>query len=718
MFSDQHLHKLTSINSIERLLDFLRQELDWPLADGDVESLTFEYEPEDLGLKPEHAPKINRIYQIRSMTKDQPWGIFFIDFENKKLPITLMRRILNHLRVKNRSQAIQSWNAGDLLFMTTYGEEAEGMREVAFAHFHQQAGDLPTLNVFQWDAQDTEAKLKTTYQTLRGNLGWPADINDADAWRNQWRQPFKHKAGHTIRTAKGLAEKLAELSRQIRDRVNEVLAAETEKGPVTKLYIAFKGALIHDLKAEDFADTFAQTITYGLFSAAVSRRYPEEAGSKSLTTETITEVVPETNPFLREVLATFLDVGGRKKGGIDFDELGIQDVVELLRSDETDMRAILEDFGNRRQGEDPVIHFYEDYLKAYNKNLKIKRGVFYTPQPVVSYIVRSVNELLQTEFGVEDGLASTVTWGDIAAKNPDINTPEGTNSDDPFVVILDPATGTATFLIEVIDVIHKHLKAKWKASPDSCWAMLRDAKPPQEGAKQAFDEFWNAYVPDHLLRRLYGYELMMAPYAIAHMKVGLKLTETGYRYRSNQRVRIYLTNALEPASEIQARLALDWEALAHEALAVRAVKETQRFTVVIGNPPYSGHSANSSKDAKGKRNFIGKLVHDYYFVDGKPLGEKNPKWLQDDYVKFLRFGQYLIEQAGVGALGMITNHSYLDNPTFRGMRRSLMQSFDELRFLDLHGNSKRKEVAPDGSRDENVFDIQQGVAICQLVKLR
>ncbi|HCM74562.1 MAG TPA: hypothetical protein DIS87_10540, partial [Armatimonadetes bacterium] len=214
------------------------------------------------------------------------------------------------------------------------------------------------------------------------------------------------------------------------------------------------------------------------------------------------------------MLATFLDVGGRKKGGIDFDELGIQDVVELLRSDETDMRAILEDFGNRRQGEDPVIHFYEDYLKAYNKNLKIKRGVFYTPQPVVSYIVRSVNELLQTEFGVEDGLASTVTWGDIAAKNPDINTPEGTNSDDPFVVILDPATGTATFLIEVIDVIHKHLKAKWKASPDSCWAMLRDAKPPQEGAKQAFDEFWNAYVPDHLLRRLYGYELMMAPYAI------------------------------------------------------------------------------------------------------------------------------------------------------------------------------------------------------------
>lgn len=744
MLRDRHIQRLASINSLEALLEFLREDLGWPITEADPESVTFSFTADELGLKEEHFPKINAIYQIRPIAANQPWGIFFIDFENRRLPVTLMRRILNALVVKKRggSSVGSGWNAGDLLFMTTYGEEAEGMREVAFAHFHQQAGDLPTLNVLQWDALDAPAKLKTTYDSLRENLGWPPDTADGDAWREQWRKPFKHRIGHVIRTAKGLAEKLAERSRDIRDRVSEVLEAETETGPMTRLYSAFKEALIHDLKNADFADTFAQTVTYGLFSAAVSRRYPEEAGAKSLTAESVAEIVPETSPFLREVLATFLDVGGRKKGGLDFDELGVQEVVELLRSDGTDMRAILEDFGNRKQGEDPVIHFYEDYLKAYNKKLKVKRGVFYTPQPVVSYIVRSVNELLQTEFGIEDGLASTITWGEMAAKNKDITIPKGTDPDSPFVVILDPATGTATFLVEVIDVIYNQLQRKWKEQgPAACFALLRHTK--HDPRSTTFRDFWNAYVPDHLLPRLYGYELMMAPYAIAHMKVGLKLGETGYRFGSSQRVRIYLTNALEPASELQARLALDWEALAHEAMAVKAVKETQRFTVVIGNPPYSGHSANDSTTVtnlrpgatywvstkkgmkqrtvgpKGKkiveRNFIGNLVHDYYFVDGVPLGEKNPKWLQDDYVKFLRFGQYLIQQAGVGALGMITNHGYLDNPTFRGMRRSLMQSFDELRFLDLHGNSKKKEVAPDGSKDENVFDIMQGVAVCLLV---
>jgi predicted helicase len=415
----------------------------------------------------------------------------------------------------------------------------------------------------------------------------------------------------------------------------------------------------------------------------VSRRYPEEKGSKSLTTETISEIVPETNPFLREVLATFLDVGGRKKGGIDFDELGVQDVVELLRSDETDMRAILEDFGNRKQGEDPVIHFYEDYLKAYNKELKVKRGVFYTPQPVVSYIVRSVHELLQTEFGIEDGLASTITWGEMAARPPlpsaregrgegeRIKIPEPMKPEDPFVVILDPATGTATFLVEVIDVVHKHLQKKWKDNRAACWALLRLPNTQHPTPNTSFRDFWNAYVPDHLLPRLYGYELMMAPYAIAHMKVGLKLGETGYNFASSQRVRIYLTNALEPASELQARLALDWEALAHEAMAVKAVKETQRFTVVIGNPPYSSVSSNLGPEER-------KLIDPYRSVAGQRIRERGAlqleKNLQDDYVKFIRLSQLIADAVPIFVQGMVTNHAYLANPTLRGMRSSLLST--------------------------------------------
>jgi len=403
-----------------------------------------------------------------------------------------------------------------------------------------------------------------------------------------------------------------------------------------------------------------------------------------LVAENVTDMVPVTNPFLREMLDTFLKIGGRKNG-IDFDELGIQDVVELLRGDETDLPTILRDFGNRTRSEDPVSHFYEHFLSAYNKRLKIQRGVFYTPQPVVSYIVRSVHELLQTNFGLEDGLASTTTWGEMAARHDGLKIPDGVQPTEPFVQILDPATGTATFLVEVIDVIHHTLTEKWKQ---------QHLSDDQQRAA------WNDYVPKHLLPRLHGYELMMAPYAIAHMKIGLKLYETGYHFGSDERARIYLTNALEPPQDFSDRLAFDAPALAHEAQAVNAVKRHQRFTVVIGNPPYSGTSANTGE-------WISKLVQDYYQVDGVGLGERNPKWLQDDYVKFIRAGQFLCSQTPLAVFGFITNHGYIDNPTFRGMRQSLLTSFRELWVLDLHGNIKKKETTSDGGLDENVFDIQQ-----------
>jgi len=395
------------------------------------------------------------------------------------------------------------------------------------------------------------------------------------------------------------------------------------------------------------------------------------------------------------MLQTFLTAGGRK-GGIDFDELGIQDVVELLRGDETDLPAILRDFGNRSCGEDPVIHFYESFLSAYNKQLKIQRGVFYTPQPVVSYIVRSVHELLQIEFGLEDGLASTVTWGEMLKQQPGLILPPKSDEpgeqktispDEPFVLILDPATGTATFIVEVIDVIHKTMVTRWKKAGKN---------------EVQIHAAWNEYVPKHLLPRVFGFELMMAPYAIAHMKVGLKLHETGYRFGSDERVRIYLTNALEP--KVKQLPQIGFDALAHEAFAVNEVKWYKRFTVVVGNPPYAGISSNMTE-------FAQHIVDAYKFVDGGALNERK-LWLQDDYVKFIRKAQTTIDSTNVGVFGYITNHGYLDNPTFRGMRQSLMETFPQLRVLDLHGNANKKEQSPDGSEDKNVFDIRQGVAIC------
>jgi predicted helicase len=307
------------------------------------------------------------------------------------------------------------------------------------------------------------------------------------------------------------------------------------------------------------------------------------------------------------------------------------------------------------------------------------------------------------------------TTGAMLEKHPGLKLPPLTDEpgekrtispDEMFVQILDPATGTATFLVEVIEVIHKHLKTLWKTGGAAAMPTIQN---PTFNI-QNWSDYWNAYVPKALLPRLHAFELMMAPYAIAHMKLGLKLAETGYKFATEERARIYLTNALEEPDDKQAKL-IGFDALAHEAEAVNKIKRHKRFTVIIGNPPYAGHSANASVTNTGELTYIGRLLKNYFEVDGAPLGERNPKWLQDDYVKFVRSAQSWIDATRVGILGFITNHGYLDNPTFRGMREKLVRSFSRIDLLDLHGNSNKRERTPEGGLDENVFDIQQGVAI-------
>jgi len=238
------------------------------------------------------------------------------------------------------------------------------------------------------------------------------------------------------------------------------------------------------------------------------------------------------------------------------------------------------------------------------------------------------------------------------------------------------------------------------------------AKWQAQGKREAqIKDLWNEYVPEHLLPRVHGYELMMAPYAIAHMKIGLKLYETGYRFKSNERARVYLTNALEPAQDNSGTLAFAIPALASEVEAVTAIKRDRRFTVVIGNPPYSRHSSNPSRLASGKFTFIGRLIED--FKEGCPelFKPAQGKYLQDDYIKFLRLFLFIFEKSQLGVLGIITSHGYLDNPTFRGVRRNIVKLFQRLSLLDLHGNANRGEKTPDGGVDENVFAIRQGVSI-------
>lgn len=697
-----HRAALAKIKRFDQLIAYLRDEMGWPIVRDsfeDVNDLFYDFTAEELGIDPKTAAKIESIKRLRPLSPKQPWGIFFIKFEPKNLPVVALRRILGQVALKKRPSANNAeraaWAADDLLFISNYGEGDK--RQITFAHFSKALGghDLPTLKVLGWDNLDTALHLDAVAKELTEHLSWPHDDTNAEVWRKSWRAAFHLRHQEVVTTSRDLSIRLAELARAIRDRIKAALTIETATGPLTKLMKAFQEALVHDLDADGFADMYAQTIAYGLLSARIAE--PEKKTADDFAAHM------RTSPFLRELMEHFLHVGGRrgKAGGpgIDFDELGVSEVVELL--DAANMEAVVRDFGDKNRQEDPVIHFYELFLHAYNKQLKIQRGVFYTPQPVVSYIVRSAHELLQTEFGLSDGLADTTTWGEMLNRCPSLKLPPLTDlpdekltisPDEPFVQILDPATGTATFLVEVIDVIHRTLTTKWN----------------QQGLTDAQQRaVWNDYVPKHLLPRLHAFELMMAPYAIAHMKIGLKLAETGYRFETEERARIYLTNALEPWVRQLPLIGLD--ALAHEAAAVNEIKRHKRFTVVIGNPPYAGESANNGE-------WISKLIRDYHYVDGQPLGEANPRWLQDDYVKFIRLSQHIIDVSKSGLVSLITNHAYLDNATFRGARQSLLAAFPQARFLDLHGNTKKKERHPDGSADVNVFEIQQGVALSFLVK--
>jgi len=692
--SDTERERLRGIKTFPSLVKYLREELDWPIETEKFDDLIFDYEAEELGIDPKVAVKIDEIKQLRPLVSNQPWGIFFIKFEPKQLPVVVLRRILSKLVFKKRASANKSehasWNLGDLLFISSYGEGGE--RQINLAHFaeNQKSTSLPTLKVLGWDEADRDLKIDHVRNEMQEKLRWPEDLKDLESWRAIWASAFTLRHREVITTSKMLAERLAELASAIRNRVNKVLPLEQETGPLRKLLEAFREALVHDLTEDGFADMYAQTISYGLLSERLLPKR-DEGGSLGLGS------LKAMNPLLGELLDDCRNIG-RKRGLIDFDELGVGDVENLLNDPATRYDDILRDFDNRNPAEDPVIHFYEHFLREYDTKRRIQRGVFYTPKPVVSFIVRSVDKILRTEFGLIDGLADTTTWGEMLKRYPNMKLPAHTSESEPFVQILDPATGTGTFLVEVIEVIHKTMIVKWQKQG----YMLLE-----------LNKLWNEYVSKALLPRLYGFEIMMAPYAIAHMKIGLKLVETGYQFQSDQRAQVYLTNTLELAQDFSGMFEQMAPALAHEIKAVNEIKTNVPATVIIGNPPYSKVSYNMSEWAQNlpKLSQIDNVyIPSFYEYDGKPLNERKLN-LQDDYVKFIRYGQFLITRSNTGIFGMITNHGYLEGPTFRGMRQSLLSTYGQLYIIDLHGDSNIGENVPIDMSNENVFDIQQGVSI-------
>ena len=448
-------------------------------------------------------------------------------------------------------------------------------------------------------------------------------------------------------TAESLAIQLAKRTRLLRDVIGEQFLGEQQNpASLSGFFEAFQAYLIGSLTPEDFADLFAQTITYGLFAART------RAGN-GFNRRAAFDHIPHTIGVLRDLFRF-----------ISLDDLSaplawcVDDLAEVLAV--ADAPGILDRYYREGKGSDPIVHFYETFLAQYDPGERERRGVYYTPEAVVGYIVRSLHGLLKTQFGQRDGLAS-----------------DG-------VTLLDPAAGTMTFVARAAQQAVAEFETKYGG-----------------GGKEEF-------IRRHILKNFYALELMMAPYAVGHLKMSFFLEELGHRLADDERVPFYLTNTLDREELQQSRLP-GFSALAEESRLAGAVKKQTPILLILGNPPYSYQSSNTG-------DWIRRLIEDYKRVDGEPLGERNPRGLQDDYVKFLRFAQWKIEQAGRGVVGMITNHGYLDNPTFRGMRRSLMGTFDDIYLLDLHGNALKRETCPDGSPDKNVFDIRQGVAIAFFAK--
>lgn len=686
--------ELRKVNGIESLMRYFSENLGWAIDPDDyydIDDITYDFEAVDLGLKEEAFAKITSLKQLRPLVDDQRWGIFFVNFESSRFEVSALRKILSGLVPSRRNSDHAVWDKKDLLFLCTWGERNKAT--IGAAYFEDAEKGLPQIKMFSCEPAVEDFTHINIFEQRLSKLAWPSNPSDSDAWHEAWASSFTTRYRQTIHDAHTLTVRLADEAKNIRDRILNTLEIETKNGYVHLLFEKFRDTLVHDMTEQQFADMYAQTVVYGLFSA----RCMDDSQGDFNAMEAV-ECIPNTNPFLKSLLQECLG-SSNSKSKLSFDELEVGNIVELLLH--TNTSSIITDFNRQTGGgrEDPVIHFYEEFLTAYDKAQKVQRGVYYTPQPVVNFIVKAVDDILKRDFGITDGLASAETkkvkyTRESKKCTNGFRTQIVDEKSVPAIQILDPATGTGTFLRQTILQIYDNFCTARKGMP-----------------KDRIQKEWNSYVPEHLLPRLNGFELMMAPYAVAHMKLAMVLKDTGYQFESDERLKVFLTNSLEEPGNSEMQFSLFDDPLAVEAIEANRAKKDTGINIVIGNPPYAGESAN-------KGEWILSLLDPYKMEPGghERLNERNPKWLNDDYVKFIRLGQHFIERSTRGILAFICPHGFIDNPTFRGMRWNLAKSYSSIYVLDLHGNAKKKETCPDGSKDENVFDIQQGVCIVIMIR--
>jgi len=658
---------LRDVKTIEDVLEYLSRELDWPITDDSLEAATYDFRPEELGIPVDRVPHLVSLRQLKPITANQPWGIFFLEFDGPRLPLTVVRRLLDRMVTKKRANGDGSrhtWDLDDLLFViaTSGGETIE----LHFVAFFEQADGQPEIRSVPWrPRQSPDRYLVRVATELLPHLAWPDHPEDAVEWRMEWREAFKLRHGEAIRTANALVDRMAKVARRLRDDIAIELRRENDDGPFNELMKEVREQLLASTTLDEFADMCAQTLVYGTLTSRITA--PEAFGaSPTLST------LPFVNPFLGAFFENVHDHAIQ----LDLEADGLEQLVADLRI--SNVEAVIDQIGSTAKGGDPVIHLYEDFLAAYDPEMRIQSGAFYTPRAAVHFMVQLVDQALSDRIGLSNGLASTDTWGEVA-KLHHLALPGAIDPNSPFLSVLDPAVGTGTFLVE--------------------WIRRARAAIVDGGRNNE----WGAYVASHLLPQIHAFEIMLAPYAVAHLKVALELHDGGIE---EQQLGILLTDTLQRGHTTQ--LSFEPDAISVEGERADDIKFNERVTVCIGNPPYDrvarsaggGWVTDSSSGRCLFDDILDPAIEHTIFSHHASL-----------YNKFVYFWRWVLwkvyeDRPGLpGVVALITPSSWLTGPGFVGLRQLVRQHCDDVWVVDLAGDNR-------GTRpDENIFDIETPVAI-------
>lgn len=658
---------LRQITSFEAVIAFLTDELDWPIDADDLEEATFEWNPDELGLPPERVPNLASLRQLRPLETTQPWGIFFLEFDGPRLPLTALRRLLDKLVTKKRASGSgtrRTWMLDDLLFIitTSTGDTVE----LHFIAFFEQHGKPTEIRSIPWRPGQSPAQhLRRIATELLPHLAWPDDPAAVDEWRKEWRVAFKLRHGEAIATTSKLVERMAAAAIQVRENISAALAAEAGSGPFSLLLTEVREELVASVTARQFADMCAQTLVYGALTSRVTD--PIAFGASPTLAS-----IPLANPFLTAFFEEVHDHVVQLDGDDHLEQL----VADLKASN---VEAILDRFGATEKGGDPVIHFYEDFLAAYDPAMKIQVGAFYTPQAAVKHMVSMVDAVLRERLGLPLGVADATSWGQLAARLK-LSLPGVIDPSAPFVSMLDPATGTGTFLVE------------WIRKARASFVEGRGA------AK------WPEHARSVVLPSLHALELMLAPYAIAHLKTALELHEADI---DGADLAIYLTDTMHRGGSGQ--LAIEADPISVEGESADHVKRSVRTTVAIGNPPYDRVAQDDGSggwitDRSGGRSPFDDILD----PARKHTIFSHHASLYNKFVYFWRWAIWKVfeDRPGLpGVISLITPSSWLTGPGFLGLRQLVREVADEIWVTDLGGDNR-------GARkDPNIFDIETPVAI-------